>query len=62
MSTIQGACTMHGEGQLHVWSDICSAFICIECVKENLFTEAVEKEIVEKYPNAFGDKNETSSK
>jgi hypothetical protein len=46
-------CAVHGGDQRYVWSYICNGYICIECVKDNLFIEDIEKEIVEHYPKLF---------
>ena len=53
MSTIKSDCVMHGEDQLYVWSAICNGFICVECIKENLFIEDVEKEVLWSDPKLF---------
>lgn len=53
MTTNYAECAIHGRDQLYVWSSICNGYICIECVKDNLFIEDIEKEIVDQYPKLF---------
>jgi len=53
MTTNYSACAVHGNDQLYAWSHICNGFVCIECVKDNLFIEDIEKEIVDQYPKLF---------
>ena len=45
-------CVMH-QDQTFAYSEICGGFVCTECVKENLYIEDVEKELVEDYPALF---------
>jgi hypothetical protein len=52
LATKQFTCAMHGK-QTFAYSEICGGFVCIECIKENLYIEDVEKEMVEDYPELF---------
>ena len=56
----QGYCVVHGP-QTYLYSNICKSYVCIECIKEQLFIEDVEKEIVTNYPQFFGVADETSN-
>jgi len=53
MTTKPPDCAVHGEKQIFVRSEICKGLVCIECIKDGLFIEDVEQEIIELYPELF---------
>lgn len=51
-------CAIHGKSYgekdvVHLYSSICTGYVCLECVKDRFFVDDIESELREDYPEYF---------